>query len=73
MDPGMRFGCFEEEKTLLTPSRIKAVFCNYAVGKIATVGNMLVVTCEETVWNRMLVRLSTWSCLEVRMQDEVTT
>ena len=39
---------FEEEKSLLPLSRIKAVFCSYADGKVTTVGNMLVIASKET-------------------------
>jgi hypothetical protein len=39
----MQLGCFEEEKCLLPLSRIKAVFCSYADGKVASVGNLRIV------------------------------
>jgi hypothetical protein len=44
----MQLGCFEEEKSLLLLSRIKVVFCSYADGKVATLGNVLVVASKES-------------------------
>jgi hypothetical protein len=32
---------------------------------------VLVVASKESGREKMLIKLSTWSCLEVRMQDEV--
>ena len=32
----------------------------------------LIVASEETGLEVILIKLSTWSCLEIRMQDEVT-
>jgi len=43
----MRLGYFEEEKSILHLSRIKALFCSYADGNVAIVEYMLVVTSKE--------------------------
>jgi hypothetical protein len=39
---------FKEEKSLLPLSRIKAIFCSYTDGKVATVWNVLVIASKET-------------------------
>ena len=44
-------------------------------GSIHTIKKIIeafVVASKEVGLEKMLIRLSTWSCLEIRMQDEVT-
>ena len=49
---------------------------NMLGGSVHTLRNnieTLVMLVRRVDWKEMLIKLSTWSCLEIRIKDEVTT